>query len=222
MNNIEVAAIQVIYQDAHLWVVSKPPGISVQPDRRGDRSLLHLARLAHPGRDVGSPHRVDRPVSGLVVFTLNAAALRGMDLLFREQRILKTYLAVVEGATAPQGTLAHRLVHKGGARKAVTVGEEAGKPVALNFHARMIGERYTLLEVEPEGGAFHQIRAQLSAAGHPIKGDVKYGARRGEKDRSIALHAWRLCFPHPITAEAMDLECPIPIQGIWRALGTAG
>lgn len=222
MNNTEAAALQVLFQDAHLWVVSKPAGISVQPDRSGDQSLLHLAQLAHPGRTVGSPHRVDRPVSGLVVFTLDAVALRGMDLLFREQRILKTYLAVVEGTTAPHGTLVHHLVHKGGARKAVTVGEEEGKAVALNFKARAIGDRYTLLEVEPQGGAFHQIRAQLSAAGHPIKGDVKYGARRGEKDRSIALHAWRLRFPHPITAEVLELECPMPGQGIWRALGTKG
>ncbi len=222
MSNIDEAVLDVVFQDAHLLVVNKSPGWSVQPDRNGDRSLLQLVQAAHPHCAIGSPHRLDRPVSGLVVFALDSEALRGMDRLYREQQVAKSYLAVVEGATGQEGMLCHRLLHKGGSRKAETTGHGDGREVQLHYRTRMQGERYSLLEVEPQGGAFHQIRAQLAAAGHPIKGDVKYGARRGEKDRSIALHAWRLRFQHPISAKEVSLEAPVPNAGIWRALGVGG
>ena len=93
-----------------------------------------------------------------------------------------------------------------------------GRNATLTFTNRDNGERFSLLEVRPEGGAFHQIRAQLAAIGHPIKGDVKYGARRGEPDRSIALHAWRMRFKHPITNTPLELIAPLPTRSIWPAL----
>ena len=97
--------------------------------------------------------------------------------------------------------------------------EQEGEGVAeLQFARRFAGDRYSLLEVVPKGGAFHQIRAQLAAAGFPIKGDVKYGARRGERDRSIALHAWRLSFIHPGTREALLIEAPAPTTSIWPVM----
>lgn len=210
--------LEVVYTDEHLVVVNKPPGIAVQPDRSGDESLLLRVQGAFPGVAIGSPHRLDRPVSGLVVFTRSAAALRGMDALYRERGVGKTYLAVVEGRLEGEGTLEHRLVHAGGTRKAVVAAGQSGQAVQVHYVVRVQGDRYCLLEVRPEGGAFHQIRAQLAAAGHPIKGDVKYGARRGEKDRSIALHAWRLRFAHPATGAEVLLEAAPPCGGIWAKL----
>ncbi|MBS1943702.1 MAG: RluA family pseudouridine synthase [Bacteroidetes bacterium] len=210
--------LDVVYADAQLVVVNKPPGVAVQPDRSGDESLLQRVQAAFPGEHIGSPHRLDRPVGGLVVFTRSAAALRGMDALFRERQVEKVYLAVVEGRLEQEGTLEHRLVHPGGTRKATVAAAGEGHAVRVRYRVRTQGDRYSLLEVRPEGGAFHQIRAQLAAAGHPIKGDVKYGARRGEKDRSIALHAWRLRFAHPATGAEVLAEAAPPGGGIWAKL----
>lgn len=221
MSSTERGPWHLVFRDEHLLVVNKPPGIPVQPDRTGDACLLQPVQNDFPEYAMGSPHRIDRPVSGLVVFTLDAAALRDMDRLFREQQVMKKYLAVVEGRPGEQGSLVHRLAHAGGSRKAAVTGPGQGKQVQLHYRMVKAGERYTLLEVEPQGGAYHQIRAQLAAAGLPIKGDVKYGARRGEKDRSIALHAWRLQFRHPATGDQLCLEAPVPANGIWMALQAA-
>jgi 23S rRNA pseudouridine1911/1915/1917 synthase len=133
----------------------------------------------------------------------------------------KTYLAIVEGRPDEEGDLVHHLEHAGGSRKA-RVMDGAGN-ARLHFRSWAAGERYTLLEVVPQGGVFHQIRAQLAASGHPIKGDVKYGARRGEPDRSIGLHAWRMAFPYPSTGERVMVEAPLPSRSIWPVLaGLAG
>ena len=220
MSNIEPVEPVRIFQDAHIVVVDKVLGIPVQPDRTGDPSLLQAMQALFPGESVGSPHRLDRPVSGVTLFTLSAPALRAMDVLFREKRVTKTYLAIVEGRMEAAGELSHHLSHAGGTRKAkvaeLTTGAEGNS--RLRFSTKAVGDRFSLLEVVPEGGAYHQIRAQLAAAGHPIKGDVKYGARRGEPDRSIALHAWRMSFPHPITGSEMKVEAPMPARSIWPAL----
>lgn len=220
MNSTEAFALQVLFRDAHLVVVNKPPGISVQPDRTGDPCLLGHVQAMFPNDAVGSPHRLDRPVGGITLFTLDAATLRAMDALFRERHVAKTYLAIVEGHTPEQGRMEHTLKHIGGPRKAVTTAALKGETgnAVLHFSTRAMGARFSLLEVVPSGGAFHQIRAQLGAAGHPIKGDVKYGARRGEPDRSIALHAWRLVFTHPGTGMLLTLEAPPPTSSIWPAL----
>lgn len=218
MSNTEPPSVQVIHQDEFLVLVDKPPGMPVQPDRTGDRSLLEDMQALFPQAVVGSPNRLDRPVSGLTLFTLKAPALRAMDKLFREKRVAKTYLAIVEGRTEAEGELVHRLSHAGGTRRS-RVAEATGDGNArLRFTTKAVGDRFSLLEVVPQGGAFHQIRAQLAAAGHPIKGDVKYGARRGEPDRSIALHAWRMQFIHPITGREMTIEAPFPVRSIWPQL----
>lgn len=218
MSSIDLVAPVLLFRDEFLAVVDKPPGIPVQPDRTGDLSLLQQVQSLFPECSVGSPHRLDRPVSGITVFALNAPALRAMDALFRERRVTKSYLAIVEGGMEPKGELVHSLSHAGGTRKAKVDRAEGEGNARLQYTTRAVGERFSLLEVVPEGGAFHQIRAQLGASGHPIKGDVKYGARRGEPDRSIALHAWRMKFTHPITGAAMALEAPMPTRSIWPAL----
>lgn len=224
---MEHASLFHVYRDGHLLVVDKPPGISVQPDRTGDVSLLQSWQAQGAEGQLGSPHRLDRPVSGLVVFTRSPEALKGMAALFRDRQVEKHYLAIVEGKMQGTGELEHRLRHAGGTRKA-EVGEvkPSGSPRAgkgrvarLRYAVLAEGDRYTLLEVVPHGGAFHQIRAQLAAVGHPIKGDVKYGARRGERDRSIALHAWKLRFNHPVTKIPLDLQAKVPAHSLWPVLG---
>ncbi|MGB3870668.1 MAG: RluA family pseudouridine synthase [Flavobacteriales bacterium] len=218
MSSIEPTPPLILFQDEFLVAVDKAPGVPVQPDRTGDLSLLQELRSMFPNATVGSPHRLDRPVSGITLFTLTGPALRAMDALYREKRVVKSYLAIVEGRTELKGELQHQLVHAGGTRKAKV--DKTGNEInaRLKYTTKALGERFSLLEVIPEGGAFHQIRAQLGAAGHAIKGDVKYGARRGEPDRSIALHAWRMQFKHPITGQEMKLETPFPERSIWPAL----
>ncbi len=218
MSNIEPVPPVILFQDEFLLAVDKAPGMPVQPDRTGDLSLLQQVQALFPGGTIGSPHRLDRPVSGITLFTLTAPALRAMDALYREKRVMKSYLAIVEGRMDAKGELQHQLSHAGGTRKAKVHESDGDVNARLKFTTKAVGERFSLLEVIPEGGAFHQIRAQLGAAGHAIKGDVKYGARRGEPDRSIALHAWRMQFKHPITDQQMKLEAPFPQRSIWPAL----
>ena len=220
MSSIDPVEPVRVFQDGHIVAVDKMPGLPVQPDRTRDLSLLQLVQDLFPGKSVGSPHRLDRPVSGITLFTLDAPTLRSMDALFRQKRVAKTYLAIVEGRMEVAGELSHHLSHAGGTRKAKVAEQAAGVEgiSRLRFITKAVGDRFSLLEVVPEGGAFHQIRAQLAASGHPIKGDVKYGARRGEPDRSIALHAWRMAFPHPATKSEMMLEAPLPTRSIWPAL----
>lgn len=147
-------------------------------------------------------------------------ALRAMDEIFRRGAIEKTYLAIVEGRTPDQGECEHVLNHVGGSRKAKVAqsDDRGGRNARLHYTTTAHGDRFSLLEVRPEGGAFHQIRAQLAAIGHPIKGDVKYGARRGEPDRSIALHAWRMRFSHPMKGTPLELTAPMPTRSIWPAM----
>lgn len=220
MSSIEAAAL--LYQDEHLVMVNKPAGMPVQPDPTGDPSLLeHMVAMSGLG-EVGLVHRLDRPVSGVVVMALGADALRLMNEEFRQRRVKKVYWAIVEGH--PQGadgsgvrTIEHQLVHDAHKHRARIV-QEGGKNVHLGFRVLAKGDRYTLVEVVPREGTFHQIRAQLAAIGHPIKGDVKYGARRGDKDRSIALHARSLSFAHPITGAPVQVLAPAPPEGVWKAL----
>lgn len=220
MNSTEQVQPLILFRDRHLVALDKPCGIPVQPDLTGDPCLLNQVQAMFPSCAVGSPHRLDRPVSGVTLFTLGDEALKAMNALFRERRVAKTYLAIVEGRIEAQGELHHHIGHRGGSRKAdiTEVKEPAQANASLRFSVRATGNRFTLLEVVPSGGAFHQIRAQLAASGHPIKGDVKYGARRGEPDRSIALHAWRMEFEHPFTGVKTAVEAPLPARSIWPAL----
>ncbi len=204
-----------LYTDLHLLAVNKPPGVPSQPDATGDPSVLDL--LGEQG--VGLPHRLDRPVSGVLLVSRTPEALRKLNAAFAEQHVAKTYLAMVEGRLV-DAQLEHLLVHDARAHKAhvVPTMRKGALHAILRVRALNVGERYSLVEVRPEGGRFHQIRAQLSAAGHPIKGDVKYGARRGEPDRSIALHARSLKFAHPFTGAPLCIQAPLPGTGLWPRL----
>jgi len=197
----------------------KPAGIPVQPDPTGDPDLLSLLRRQLNEPELHLVHRLDRPVSGVVLFGRTRQATEGLNSQFRHRSVHKVYWAIVEGRVEGPRELYGVLRRDPRRRKATVLTDvEQGAGGVLRVRPLNLGERYTLLEVEPEGGAFHQIRAQLSAAGWPIKGDVKYGARRGERDRSIHLHAFAITFGHPATGVPMVVEAPVPMSGLWTTL----
>ncbi|MCB0793867.1 MAG: RluA family pseudouridine synthase [Flavobacteriales bacterium] len=214
--------LAILFQDDHLLVLNKPSGIPVQDDQSGDTSLMAIVKDRLPKGPVGLVHRLDRPVSGAVLMTLSREAEKAMHEAFRDGRVDKRYLAVVHGRPVDHFVLEHRLVHDKRRHRARIGSGDEGRLVRLHGRVVRTGERYSLVELVPEEGAFHQIRAQLAAAGHPIKGDVKYGARRGERDRSIALHASWLRFDHPVAGLPIEVVVPPPISGIWSLFGPIG
>ncbi len=227
MSSTEPAAdIGILLVDEYLCVAQKPAGMPVQADQTETPSLLERLTTQLGDRALGLVHRLDRPVSGAVLLARDPEVLRELNSQFRDRQVEKSYWAIVEGVVAVDGTqewqvLEHRLLHDGRAKRsrvAEAAGPEEGETSILRFKVLAQGERLALLEVRPEGGAFHQIRAQLAAAGTPIRGDVKYGARRGEKDRSIALHARSLAFVHPIHGKAVEVLAPAPSTQVWRAM----
>lgn len=207
---------RILHMDASILVVNKPPGVPSQPDATGDTSLLDALRAAY-GPQVELPHRLDRPVSGVLLAARDPEALRALGAAFAAGAVSKVYQAIVSGRLEGEGTWETVLTHDARARKARVAAAGAGRAVRLAWRALRVGERYSLLELRPDGGAFHQLRAQCAAAGHPIKGDVKYGARRGERDRSIALHACAIRFTHPATGKTMRITAEPPDTALWRA-----
>jgi 23S rRNA pseudouridine1911/1915/1917 synthase len=204
----------VLFSDPRFIAVFKPAGVPVQPDRTGDPSLHDLVQAEHPTAML--VHRIDRPVSGVVLFALDGEAAAALSALFSEGRAEKIYWAIVHGRMEGDGEWEHRIVEDPRARKA-RIDDRHGAPVRTFHRSLAIGERYTLVELRPHQGRFHQLRAQCAAAGHPIKGDVKYGARRGEKDRSIGLHARSLRFPHPFRSGEVRIQAG-PEGPQWDAL----
>lgn len=214
-----MAAPVVLLEDAHLLAVSKPAGLPVQSDPTGDEDLLTLLRRERKEASLELAHRIDRPVSGVVLLAKTIEANSALQALFRERRMEKRYWAIVEGQVhEAQAELRHRLVHDARSHKAVVSKGAEGEEACTHVRLLAQGDRYALVECMPEGGAFHQIRAQLAAWGHPIMGDVKYGARRAMKDRSIGLHARSLRFKHPFTGAEVRVEATAPEAMPWPAL----
>lgn len=213
----------VLYRSNAFWICNKPAGMPVQADKTGDKSLLDLMAIyAH--RRLYPVHRLDRPVSGLVILARTKTAAAALSLAFQEHEVEKTYLAVTATLPdPPEGKLVHHLRAMDRQNKALlTDGQHPqDREAVLHYRHLASSERYHLLEVHTEGGRFHQIRAQLAGIGCPIKGDVKYGARRGNRDRSIHLHAWRLRFLHPVSGEPLAFEAPAPSDVVWQSLMTA-
>lgn len=218
----------VVLEEPSFAVVNKPAGMPVQADTTGDPDLLGWARAHWQDAQFELVNRIDRPVSGAVLLAREASMLAALNEAFRERRVEKVYWAIVQGAVKvpTEGMLLQdRLSHDTREHKARVLPEEGseGEWARLRIRALAVGDRLSLLEVRPEGGAFHQIRAQLAAWGHPIQGDVKYGARRGERDRSILLHARSLTFAHPDTGHRILAEAPAPVRSPWPAfLALAG
>jgi len=209
---------QIIYKNNQLLAFNKPGGIPVQPDKTGDKSLTDLASI-YAKIPVFATHRIDRPASGIVLFAKNKRSLAALNEQFKNRTISKTYLAVVKKLPVkPSGELVHHIYIQTN-NKAVALDEpgKTTKEARLNYKLLASSDNYHLLEIELLTGRQHQIRVQLATIGSPIKGDVKYGARRGNKDRSIQLHSWKMTFEHPVTKERVRLQAPIPEGGVWEA-----
>ncbi len=217
---------RVLFEDNHLIAVQKAPGDIVQGDRTGDTPLSRMVeaylriRYEKPGNVyLGVIHRLDRPVSGVLLFARTSKGLSRMNKAFQEKRVQKRYWAVVEGLHSGSGRLEDRLIkNEKKNRSRIVQGHPKGsKEASLKYEVIGRGDRYSLLEVLPETGRHHQIRVQLADRGMVIKGDVKYGARRPNKDASIHLHARGLHFPHPTLEDTKEIQAPPP-QGdaLWE------
>lgn len=221
--------IEVLYEDNHLVVLNKSVSDIVQGDQTGDVSLdqklkgFLKERDAKPGNVfVGIPHRLDRPVSGVVVYTKTGKALSRMTSLFREKEVEKTYLAVVGTIPDPTvATLEHYLTRNTKQNKSYCHSNATrdGKHAVLHYRYLASSDRYHLLEIRLETGRHHQIRAQLAAIGCPIKGDVKYGAKRPNRDGGISLHARRISFLHPVKNTQLEVVAPFPSRDIFHLFG---
>ena len=208
--------MEIVYEDNHIIVVRKESGEIVQGDKTGDKPMVeylkdYIKEKYHKPGNVfcGVVHRIDRPVAGLVVFARTSKALTRLNEMLRKGEIHKTYWALVEGRVSQtEGELTDWLLSDGRLNKTRVVSE--GTPDAklsrLRYRTVAVGDRYSLLEITLLTGRKHQIRAQLSAMGHPIKGDLKYGARRSNAGGGISLVAKHLEFIHPVSIEQMDFD----------------
>ena len=220
--------MEVIYEDNHIIIVNKQSGEIVQGDKTGDRPLSDIVKdyiktkYQKPGAVfLGVVHRLDRPVSGLVVFARTSKALTRLNKMFAEGEVHKTYWAIVKNAPREaEGTLEHWLVRNEKQNKSYAYDKEKQNTKKAVLKYRVIGhsDNYTLLEVRLLTGRHHQIRCQLAAMGCPIKGDLKYGAPRSNPDGSISLMARRVEFVHPVSKETIIAEAPIPDEPLWKAM----
>jgi 23S rRNA pseudouridine1911/1915/1917 synthase len=210
--------MEIVYEDNHIVVVNKAAGEIVQGDKTGDTPLSKMVKqylkekYNKPGNVFcGVVHRIDRPVSGLVIFARTSKALERLNKILREGEIHKTYRAVVEGHPAQKEALLENWLVSDGRINKTFVTDSRNRDAKLSrleYRTVEEGDRYSLLEINLLTGRKHQIRAQLSAIGHPIKGDLKYGARRSNRDGGISLQAFRIRFTHPVSKEEIDLSIP--------------
>ena len=219
--------MQVLYEDNHIIIVNKASSEIVQGDKTGDMPLSEMVKsyikekYNKPGAVfLGVVHRLDRPVSGVVVFARTSKALERLNAMFREGgRIKKTYWAIVKNRPAePEAELVHYLIRNEQQNKSYAYATErsGAKRSVLNY--RLLGsmEKYHLLEVVLQTGRHHQIRCQLSKIGCPIKGDLKYGAKRSNPDGGISLHSRKVEFLHPVRKEPISVTAPTPKDNLWE------
>ena len=216
----------VVYEDNHIIVVNKTASEIVQADKTGDTPLSETVKqylkekYQKPGNVfLGVTHRLDRPVSGLVIFAKTSQALTRLNEMFRAGEVKKTYWAVVKNAPKEsEGELVHFLVRNEKQNKSYAYDKEVPNSKKAVLDYRLIGrsENYYLLEVDLKTGRHHQIRCQLAKMGCPIKGDLKYGSPRSNPDGSICLHARRVRFVHPVSKELIELKAPLPEGNLWK------
>lgn len=220
--------MQVLYEDNHIIVINKSASEIVQGDKTGDTPLsksvkAYIKEKYHkPGAVfLGVVHRLDRPVSGVVVFARTSKALERLNTMFREGgHIKKTYWAIVKNRPAePEAELVHYLVRNEKQNKSYAYTSERNGAKRSVLRYRLLGSmnNYHLLEVSLQTGRHHQIRCQLAKIGSPIKGDLKYGAGRSNPDGSISLHARRIQFEHPVSKVLIDIVAPVPDDRIWQS-----
>jgi 23S rRNA pseudouridine1911/1915/1917 synthase len=207
----------ILFKDHSIVVCNKPAGIPIQEDKTGDASLLKLLEI-YTKQAIHLIQRIDRPVSGVVVFAKTKEATSNLQHQMESGDFAKKYFAIVPlKEIEPQGTLTHWIVKsvKGDKSYLSEEGKPGAKKAELDYRILQKLDKYQCLEIITKTGRFHQIRAQLAEIGLPIKGDVKYGSRRGNKDRSILLHASTINFLHPKTMAKMEFSVDPPQTDIW-------
>ena len=220
--------MQVVYEDNHIIIVSKRSGEIVQGDKTGDEPLSETvkqyikAKYQKPGNVfLGVVHRLDRPVSGLVVFAKTSKALSRLNNMFRDGEVHKTYWAIVKNKPPyDEGELVNWIVRNEKQNKSYAYDHEVKNSKKAILRYKLMGhtDRYSLLEIHLLTGRHHQIRCQLSKMGCPIKGDLKYGAQRSNPDGSISLLSHRVEFVHPVSKESIVVEAPLPDDNLWKAI----
>ena len=224
--------MKIIYEDNHLIVVNKACSELVQGDKTGDKSLIDMVKLYikekynKPGEVfLGLVHRLDRPTSGLVIFARTSKALSRMNQQFKDKKVIKKYWAVVD-KTPPKtvDTITHFLKKNEKQNKsyASDTQKSGSKEASLTYQLLKSSDKYYLLEIELHTGRHHQIRAQLATIGCKIRGDLKYGFPRSNKDGGIHLHARYLEFEHPVKKEPVKLTAPVPDDSLWKFFEEAG
>ena len=208
--------MDVIYHDDEFAVVCKALGIPSQPDKSGDPSALSIAEEIL-GRRLLPVHRIDRPASGLLILACGRRAAERLSAMLREGAMERRYWAIVEGLPENDGGEMEGSISFDRHRNRSTI-DSGGKPARLRYAVRTRGERYSLLEILLQTGRHHQIRVQLSAASWPVRGDLKYGARRSLPGGGIALHAVSLRFAHPATGAECRFSARPPADRLWDAL----
>lgn len=210
--------MEVLFEDNHLLLLNKPAGLLTQPSGTAEESLEQQAKqwlkevYCKPGGVfLEAVHRLDRPVSGIVLFAKTQKALSRLNESMRQRDVQKVYLCWVEGIPSPEeGHLTHYLLHGSHRAHLVPPNHPGGKQAVLRYRIVNYKGADALLEIHLETGRYHQIRAQLAAIGHPISGDVTYGAQQPDKGGTILLHHFRFSFPHPISKCLVCVESPLP------------
>jgi len=217
--------LEILFEDNHIIAVNKRPSDIVQGDKTGDEPMSEAVKryikekYQKPGEVfLGTVHRIDRPVSGIVLFARTSKALSRLNEMFRTKEIEKTYWAVVKNK--PQKTsdkLIHYLIKNEQTNKSKAFSDERKGTLRAELDYRLLfsSDNYHLLEIKPHTGRHHQIRVQLSAIGCPIKGDLKYGYNRTNKDASIHLHARKVNFIHPVKQEKIEIIAAPPKEVLW-------
>ena len=218
---------EILYEDNHMLIVNKRVSDIVQGDKTGDISLDKLLKqyiaqkYNKPGEAfLGVVHRIDRPVSGVVIFSRTSKSLSRMNQFFKDGKVKKTYWAIVKNLPPEtEGMLEHFLVRDARKNKSFAYDNEVkvSKPAKLTYKLVHEFEKYYLLEIDLLTGRHHQIRAQLAKVGCPIKGDLKYGFPRSNPDGGISLHAYQVVFPHPVKDEQVSVRATPPADVLWDA-----
>lgn len=219
--------MEILYEDNHIIVVNKTCSEIVQGDKTGDKPLSEMVqeyikeKYAKPGNVfIGVTHRLDRPVSGLVVFAKTSKALSRLNEMFRTHNLTKRYWAIVKNMPPKEEELlSNYLVRNERMNKTFVYDKQVkeGKLSKLSYKVIAKSENYYLLEIDLMTGRHHQIRAQLAHIGCPIKGDLKYGFDRSNKDGGISLHARNVKFIHPVSQKEIDIVAPVPDDTLWKA-----
>jgi 23S rRNA pseudouridine1911/1915/1917 synthase len=218
--------LEVLYEDNHFIAVNKRWGDLVQGDRTGDESLEEKVKrylqekYGKPGNVfLGVTHRIDRPVSGVVLFARTSKALSRINRLFQEKQVKKTYLAIVQTPPPQQSaTLIHFIRRNEQKNKSYAFTQEVKNSREAILQYKLLGQsdRYYLIEIDLQTGRHHQIRCQLSAIGCPIRGDLKYGYPRSNDNGGIDLHSYRIAFVHPVTQQPVEITAPVPNDKLWQ------